>query len=205
MIMNFGKLQLKEALPFWNYWNFSDTVCVNIDSVLLSILQNNKVHGFYNAAYKLVLLLVVIPNTINIAIFPSMSQFHISSPDSLRKLNEKYFKFMILTGIPIAVGITLLANKIILLLFGSGYSQSIIALQILIWTIVFTFGSASIVNLLDATNKQLVLTKITSHMCNSEYNTQFNFDSKIQLHRGRFSHCFNKEIIIVYIISFQSS
>jgi len=157
----FLKTTLKDALPF-GLTGISVMLYINIDSVMLSILQNSEVVGFYNAAYRLVLFLVIIPNTINFAIFPSMSQFHITSPASLRNINEKYFKLMILTGIPIGVGITLLASKIIILIFGNGYTQSIIALQILIWTIVFTFGCASSVRLLEATNKQLILTKITS-------------------------------------------
>jgi O-antigen/teichoic acid export membrane protein len=157
----FLKTTLKNALPF-GLTGISVMLYINIDSVILSILQNSEVVGFYNAAYRLVLFLVIIPNTINIAIFPSMSKFHITSPASLRNINEKYFKFMILTGIPTGVGITLLASKIIILIFGKGYTQSIIALQILIWTIVFTFGCASSVRLLEATNKQLIITKITS-------------------------------------------
>jgi len=43
-----------------------------------------------------------------------MSKFHISSHDSLRLMNDKYFKFMIITVIPIRVATTLLTNKIII-------------------------------------------------------------------------------------------
>lgn len=157
----FWSTTIKESIPF-GLTGISIMLYINIDSVMLSILQNNEVVGFYNAAYRLTLFLIVIPNTINITIFPSMSQFHISSPDSLSIINENYFKFMLIIGIPLGVGITLLADKIILLIYGTGYMQSIVALQILIWTIIFTFGSASTVRLLEATNKQLILTKITS-------------------------------------------
>jgi len=159
--IEFWKTTIKESLPF-GVTGISVMLYINIDSVLLSILQNNEVVGFYNAAYRLVLFLVIIPSTINIAIFPLMSQYHVTSPTSLRIINEKYLKLMLIIGIPIGVGITLLADKIILLIFGIGYTQSIIALQILIWTIVFTFASAASVRLLEATNKQLSLTKITS-------------------------------------------
>jgi len=68
---------------------------------------------------------------------------------------------MIIIGIPIGTTTTLLADKIIILIFGTGYTQSITALQILIWTLVFTFGGASFVRLLEATQRQLVLSKIT--------------------------------------------
>ena len=68
---------------------------------------------------------------------------------------------MLIIGIPIGIGTSILAEKIILLVFGSSYTESVIALEILIWTIVFTFGGAAFTRLLEATDKQLTLTKIT--------------------------------------------
>jgi O-antigen/teichoic acid export membrane protein len=158
--ITFWKKILKEALPF-GITGISVVLYINIDSVILSILQNNEVVGFYNAAYRLVLFLVIIPSTINIAIFPLMSRYHITSKSSLMFINEKYFKLMLILGIPIGVSITILANKIIILLYGTEYINSIIALQILIWTVIFTFASAASSKLLEATNKQVIITKIT--------------------------------------------
>lgn len=151
---------IKESLPF-GLTGISGMIYTYIDSVMLSIIQGNEYVGWYNASYRIVLFLLFIPGTINIAIFPSMAKFHVSSPDSLRLMNEKYFKFMIMIGIPIAIAFTILADRIILLLFGNGYGPSIIVLQILIWTIVFTFAGAGFVRLLEATNKQLLMTKIS--------------------------------------------
>ncbi len=156
----FWKNIIKDALPF-GLTGISGTIYTYIDSVMLSLIQGNEVVGWYNAAYRIVLFLLFIPSTINVTIFPSMSQSHISSPDLLKLINEKYFKFMIIIGIPLGVGTTLLADKIILLIFGQGYLNSIIALQILIWTIVFTFAGAGFARVLEATNKQLILTKIS--------------------------------------------
>ena len=48
-----------------------------------------------------------------------------------------------------------------LVLFGFGYQQSVIALQILVWTIVFTFVGAAFVRLLEASNRQVIVTKIS--------------------------------------------
>lgn len=156
----FWKITIIEALPF-GLTGLSGMLYTYIDSVMLSIIQNNEVVGWYNAAYRIVLFLIIIPGTINITIFPSMSKLHISSPESLRYVNEKYFKYMTIIAIPIGVAVTLLADKIIFIIFGEDYIPSIFALQILIWTIVFTFAGAGFVRLLEATNKQFVLTKIS--------------------------------------------
>lgn len=156
----FWKSNIIEALPF-GLTGISVMLYTYIDSVLLSLIQGNEVVGWYNAAYKLVLFLTFIPISINTTIFPAMSKFHISAPNKLKLMNEKYFKFMIIIAIPLGLASTLLAEKIILLIFGTDYVHSIIALQILIWTLIFTFGGASFVRLLEATNRQLILSKIT--------------------------------------------
>ena len=132
-----------------------------IDSVMLSLMQGNEVVGWYNAAYRLTLVLLFIPNVINLAVFPKMSQYYGSSKSSLNLFYEKYFKYMLILGIPIGAEITILADRIISVIFGTGYSQSIIALQIIIWTIVFTFAGAAFVQLLQSINKQLIITKIS--------------------------------------------
>ena len=73
--------------------------------------------GLYSAAFRLTFTLLFIPTAINRAIFPVMSQFYIISSNSLKLLNLKHFKVMIILGIPLGVVTTLLADKFILLLF----------------------------------------------------------------------------------------
>lgn len=157
---SFWKPTIKEAWPF-GIAALSGMIYTYIDSVMLSVIQGAEVVGWYNAAYRLMMVLLFIPTAVNIAIFPVMSQFYTYSKDSLKLMNEKYFKYMIILGIPLGAGITILADKIILLIFGSGYAQSITALQILIWTIVVSFAVAPFMQLLQSINKQLILTKIS--------------------------------------------
>lgn len=159
--VSFLKQTLKEAWPFAITGIFV-TIYYYIDSVLLSIMVGNEVVGWYTAAYSLIMVLLIIPTTLNTVIFPVMSHFFVTSKSSLRLAQEKYFKYMTIIGIPIGVGTTLLANKIILLIFGTQYTNSIIALQILVWSSVIIFISGSYARLLEASNKQLVLTKITA-------------------------------------------
>ena len=158
--LSFWKPTLKEAWPF-GITGLSGMLYTYIDSIMLSVFQGTEAVGFYSVAYRIMLIMLFIPNAVNLAIFPVMSQFYTYSKDSLKMVHERYFKYMIMLGIPIGAGITILANKIILLIFGQGFTQSIIVLQILIWTIVLTFAGASFVQLLVSTNKQLVITKIS--------------------------------------------
>ena len=158
--LSFWKPTIKQALPF-GLTGLSGMIYTYIDSVMLSLMKGDEVVGWYNAAYRLVLILLFIPGIINMAIFPSMSRFHISSQNSLKWTCEKYLKYMVIVGIPIGVGTLLLAKRVILLIFGEGYMQSIIALQILIWPLVISFIGAAYVQLFGSTNRQIIVTKVS--------------------------------------------
>lgn len=159
--LNFWIVTSKEAWPFGLSGVFV-TIYYMSDTVMLSLMQGNEAVGLFNAAYKLIMAILFIPSVLNMAIFPVMSKFYISSKDSLRLAYEKYFKYMFVIGIPIGIGTTLLADRIILLIFGAEYSPSVIALQILIWSSVFIFLSGAFARLLESSNRQKTITKITA-------------------------------------------
>ncbi|MDZ7860515.1 MAG: flippase [Candidatus Krumholzibacteriota bacterium] len=156
----FWKPMLKEAIPFGLSGIFI-TVYYWIDSIMLSLMEGNEIVGWYNAAYRLIVVLLFIPVALNTTVFPAMSKFYVSSRHSLSLIFRKYFKFMLIISIPMGVGVTLLADRGILLIFGEGYTQSIIALKILIWAPVFIFINAAFVRLFESINRQMIVTKIT--------------------------------------------
>ena len=73
---------------------------------------------------------------------------------------EKHFKYMLILGFPIGVGMTLLADKIVLLIFGVEYIPSVIVLQILSWTIVLIFARTAFERVLESANRQLIVTEV---------------------------------------------
>ena len=161
--LGFWKPTIKKALPFGITGVFA-TIYYYIDTVMLSLMVSNanEVIGWYNAAYRLIMIPLFIPSILNIVIFPLMSRFYVSSKDSLRFAFEKYFKYMAMVGIPIGIGTTLLADRIILLIFGAEYVRSIIALQILVWSSVFIFLSGAFARLLESSDRQMTITKIAA-------------------------------------------
>jgi O-antigen/teichoic acid export membrane protein len=159
--LSFWKPTLNEAWPFGVSTALSN-IYYFADSVILSVMVSTEVVGWYNASYRIIAVMLFIPILLNTVLFPVMSQFYVTSKDYFRLVYEKYFKYMVMIGIPIGVGTTLLADKIILLIFGGAYAPSIIALQILIWALVISFLSGAFTLLLQTSNKQMVITKITS-------------------------------------------
>jgi O-antigen/teichoic acid export membrane protein len=159
--LSFWLPTLKEAWPFGIIF-LSGMLYTYVDSILLSIFKGTEAVGWYSAAYRLMYIVLLLPNAINTAIFPVMSRLYAdSSRDSLTLVYERYFKYMLIIGIPLGFGSSLLAKDIILILYGTGYVQSIICLQIMVWAVVFTFVGASSIQLLQSTNKQIIITKIS--------------------------------------------
>ena len=160
MDRRFWKSTLREALPFGLAMAFV-TVFYWVDSVMLSYMKGDAVVGWYNAAYRMVLVLIFIPAAFAAAIFPVMSRFYVTARDALRLSCHKFFKYMAILGVPIGVGTTLLAPRFIRLIFGVEYTNSVLALQILVWSSVLIFMSVPFGNLFNSLNKQAIVTKIT--------------------------------------------
>ncbi|MFX1487226.1 MAG: flippase [Promethearchaeota archaeon] len=156
----FWKSTSKEAFSF-GLTGFFVTIYYWVDSVVLSIMKGDLIVGWYGAAFRLITILLFIPAILNVSIFPVMSRFYVSSEDHLRFAYERYFKYMTVLGLPIGVGVTLLADRIIQLIFGIEYMSSIIALQILVWSGVFIFMGGAFGRLLESSNRQKTIAKIT--------------------------------------------
>ncbi|ASI98384.1 flippase [Thermococcus celer] len=159
--VGFWRSTLREAWPFALTAVFV-SIYYWIDSVMLSYMKGDEVVGWYNAAYRLVLILLVIPGIYFTSLYPLMSRFFKDSKDSLRFTFERSFKYMSMLAFPIGVGTTLLADRIILFIFGPAYLPSAKALQILVWSVVCIYLSSPYGQLVRSANRQGVETKITA-------------------------------------------
>ena len=160
--LNYLKYMLKESWPFAITYAFV-SIYVWTDSIMLSIFKGETEVGYYNVAYRLVLALLIIPVGFNIAVYPVLSRNYLVTNlrNLMNSIVNKYFMFMLLLAFPIAVGTTLLANRIIFSIFGAEYFPSVIILQILIWSMFFTFMNAPFVKLFESINMQVLVMKIT--------------------------------------------
>ena len=156
----FWKNTIISALPFGIAGIFT-TIYFWIDSVMLSFMQGDVAVGLYNAPYKLLFVMLSFYSVYMLALFPAMAQFYKGSSESLKLTYTRSYKYMLIISLPIAVGTTMLAQEIILVIYGAEYLPAVAALQILIWSIVFMFVNGLSSNLLGSIDKQLTVTKIT--------------------------------------------
>lgn len=135
-----------------------------VDVLMLSMMKDDTAIGLYSAAYNISEPLILIPYAIVAPLFPVMSKSYLNSVENLETCCEKGLKYTSITMLPVAIGITLIADKIILLVYGQSYSGSILALKILIWSLLLTSISYFLTLLLIAMNKEK-LTTLTISIC----------------------------------------
>jgi O-antigen/teichoic acid export membrane protein len=150
---NLWKFLITEAIPLAISGVFL-LIAFRIDTILLLYYNGAAAVGFYNAAFGLMTALMFVPFVYVSAIFPLLSRLNVSSKELLKFSYEKSFKYLLILGLPIAVGTTLLASPIILLIYKSAFSQSIAALQILIWAIPIIFINYILGTAINSINKQ---------------------------------------------------
>ena len=136
-------------------------IAFKIDTIMLSVIKGSIAVGYYSASYNLMQVFIFLPAVYATAIFPVFSSFHVSSKKALKNSYEKSFKYLMILSLPIAVGTTVLANQVILLIYKSGFEPSILVLQILIWAIPFIFLNYILSTILTAMDRQNLLLKIT--------------------------------------------
>ena len=150
----------KEALPI-ALAGVIFVIYFRIDVVMLSMMQGDAPVGIYSAAYKLSEPLSLIPIALLTSIFPIMSASFKSSKERLIRIYRLCIRYLLIIILPIATGTTLLADKIIFLIYGAEFAGSAIALKILIWTLVFTSAGYVLTNLLVSIGKQKLYTSST--------------------------------------------
>jgi O-antigen/teichoic acid export membrane protein len=137
-----------------------DVIAFRVDMVMLSMMKDDVTVGYYSAAYRFMEFLLFIPATFMGAVYPVLSNYHLSAPESLKRAYERSFRYLAIAGVPLAVGITILAGRIIHLIFKSGYSESVMALKVLSWTIPLIFVTFMYGTVLASINRQSLALKI---------------------------------------------
>ena len=156
------KKLLKEAMPFWLTSVFT-TIYFRIDTIMLKQYTGLAVVGWYSAAHALLDALYFIPASVIAAVFPAMSRSSTTDKSSLHEIYRRAFYYLFLLALPLGIGTTILADKIILFIYpGDKFLHSIVILKILIWAEVIIFVSYLNGYLLNSINKQKLFTIATA-------------------------------------------
>lgn len=149
----------KIAIPFAFAAIFA-RVYSYIDSILLSKLAGDIAVGWYSIPYKITYAFQFIPLALVATMYPRFSEYCTKDKEKLAYIFERGMKYLLIIAFPIAVGVAILAKDIILTLYNIEYLNSVLPLQILIVSLIFSFVSFPIGAFLNACNKQVIQTVI---------------------------------------------
>ena len=168
----FVKFKFEFNLPLWKkllvkaapfaLMAICTSLYLNADTVLLSFFKGNTAVGWYNASNRLIQAGKLVPAVVIPAIFPVMAAYFKSSREELKGLIEKVLVFMFFVALPLSLSITVLADKIVFLLYGKEFVPAILALRILSWGMFGVFFSSILGYTLISANRQKINTIITA-------------------------------------------
>ena len=138
---NFLKEQLPKALPFIVIGTFY-IMDNRLDKILLSFLDDEEAIGLYAAATTVIFAIGLVPDAYRVAILPIMSRYQRHDTDKLQSLYSYSYKFLAFLGIAFFIITLLTSDDILFLLYSRELPIAVTSLQILSFSIVFTFANA---------------------------------------------------------------
>lgn len=157
----FCKKLIKLSLPF-AITGILYSIYYSIDAVMLTNIVGNYATGIYNATYKLITVLTLFYTTYSSVVYPVMSKFFKNDKRLLVISYEKSIKYLMCIMIPLSIATMFYSSDIIHLIYGHEYDAAAPVLSILIWTVCLLFANGAGNSLLNASHKEVTVTKIYS-------------------------------------------
>ena len=125
---------LRSSFPF-GVAGAANELSGRFDTVFMSFALTDAAVGWYNVPYNLILMMLLLAQSLALSIYPTMVKEYDSGRGSIQNTVQKALRYLLLLSLPMAVGGMLLADKIILVLYGQEFAPAIEVLQLLIWVL----------------------------------------------------------------------
>ncbi len=131
-------------------------LCVRADQVILRSLKGAEALGQYVAAVRFFDAFAIIPAVLLLSGFPLMSRYDRDSPARYLETARWSYKILATFVLPVALATTVLADAIVVLLYGEPYAPAAGPLAILMWSLFFSFTSMVTFDAVTAAGRQRV-------------------------------------------------
>ncbi|MGK9477433.1 flippase [Melioribacter sp. OK-6-Me] len=126
----------------------------NIDTLLLAYILNERAVGIFQAAFKLLVILLIIPEIINNALLPALSRLNNENKLAWEKYSYLFNKFLMIIIFPAAIIIYLNSKDIINFVYDNDFNKSAEILKYYVLIIAIRFLIEPLGLLLTTANKQ---------------------------------------------------
>jgi O-antigen/teichoic acid export membrane protein len=144
---------LRASFPYFMSGVFL-VIYMQVDIVIISLLVNERTVGWYGTADQLFGTFLFIPTVFISAVFPALSRMYATAVHSLSKLMSKSWDLLMLLAIPIGLGLVVVANPLVVLLFGPDFAGSGPILALMGIVLILTYQNILLGQFLVATDRQ---------------------------------------------------
>ncbi len=130
------------------------TIYVQIDIIVISLLVNESVIGWYSAADRLFATFLFVPSILMTAVFPALSRMHHNKSAQLYPLMRKSFNLLLLVSIPLGFGLVVVSNSLVVLLYGEEFANSGPILAMFGIVLILTYQNTMLGKFLVSTDRQ---------------------------------------------------
>lgn len=148
----FGWL-LREAWPFV----LSSLVFMlffKVDTVLLFTMRGASQTGWYTAGYRIIEAIAFLPQSLMLALYPSLSRFYLEKKGTMEEVAKKGLRYLSLSSIPLAVGGFVLSTFLMSFIYQKSADSISAAFSILIFSFPFLSLREGTIHILNAQNRQ---------------------------------------------------
>jgi O-antigen/teichoic acid export membrane protein len=110
--------------------------------ILVGILKGNYFTGLYGSAFKFVEAIILIPQSLALALFPLSSRLYVGNKEELKAVYKKGLGVLFLFSLPFALVLIFCSKVIIQFAYGVGYLEAGPILAILTFSLVLFFINA---------------------------------------------------------------
>jgi O-antigen/teichoic acid export membrane protein len=127
--------ELRRVAPTFLLISIFATLSWRVGIFLLGSMRSVEEVGQYGAAWRLLELALIFPQSLCLALYPSMSAAR-DDQVTLGWLGDTAARYLAAGSIPAAIGLSLLARPVLVLLFGEEFAAADDTLVVLIWVVV---------------------------------------------------------------------
>ncbi len=133
-----------------------------IDVTLLSLLGSSDSEiGYYRAALTLVAYLPLVAIALTASLFPMMSDLYVSDRKRFLQHYRRMIKYLFALGLPMTIGVFLLGEQFVLLIYGQEFESASVSLRILSFSVILKFLHGGLAMVLTASDRQNLRTTVT--------------------------------------------
>lgn len=137
------------------------TLYYRLDLVALQVLAGSLTAGWYSVSFKFLDTIAVVPQYFALALFPVLARQAFQDRERFVHDYRLSVKVLLALGTPIALGVTLYAQELVLILGDAEYlPHAAIVLRVLIWMILLNWANALGQYVLIAQHRQKALSAI---------------------------------------------